>query len=368
MLQVTNPYGAVPEALKETRLSLRDVMSDYLNTKVEENKLRLGEARLGVEKAGIENQMQLNKLANDRWISQQQQQESQFQQTYGLQEQQLGVAKGHLAETTRHATAAEGLQSRGLDQQAEHNRAMERTAAGHLALAAKETAPVKWSVLAQQTGIDPRILPMLGIDPEGITTRSDARKFHDSYSGFVVPLTMKVMQGDLKDLKSAYDTTSDPEQKKAILAGFNRKLQSFQVLDAFAKNQVPEKDLIKIHSEMLEKGATTKPYSEWAQDYRTSQTKTSAAVAELSKIYDKMNAGGGTKSATVDEYNAKVRELSSFDFSPGQSSVIKTNLQKFVKNGDFLKAVEFIDRIKTTGTPKRAAETGNVSDQNTWLP
>lgn len=86
-----NPYGAVPDALRETRLTLRDIMSDYLNTKVEENKLKLGEARLGVEKAAVETQMKQHELANLRDIARQSQQDSQFQQSFGLDERKFSA-------------------------------------------------------------------------------------------------------------------------------------------------------------------------------------------------------------------------------------------------------------------------------------
>jgi hypothetical protein len=49
-----NPYGAVPAALEQTRLTLRDIMAGYVNQKIQESKLNLAQKQMEVEARALE--------------------------------------------------------------------------------------------------------------------------------------------------------------------------------------------------------------------------------------------------------------------------------------------------------------------------
>jgi aconitase B len=49
-----NPYGAVPAALEQTRLTLRDIMAGYVNQKIQESKLNLAHKQMEVEARALE--------------------------------------------------------------------------------------------------------------------------------------------------------------------------------------------------------------------------------------------------------------------------------------------------------------------------
>ena len=49
-----NPYGAVPAALNQTRLSLRDIMASFVDQKIQESKLSLANKQMDVEARALE--------------------------------------------------------------------------------------------------------------------------------------------------------------------------------------------------------------------------------------------------------------------------------------------------------------------------
>ena len=83
-----NPYTAVPEALRETRRTLRDILTDMAATKSDEFKLQLGLAKQKgeLELAGMRNKSRLAEITADR----------EFQEN-------------QLTETTRHHKAIENI-------------------------------------------------------------------------------------------------------------------------------------------------------------------------------------------------------------------------------------------------------------------
>lgn len=107
-----NPYGAVPEALKETRLTLRDLMADHLANKVAEGRLSLAKTQAETETAMVGANLKKEEMVNLRDIAhltqqanqfgeRQAQEAGQFATTTGLQER--GLTQAATAETNRNA-------------------------------------------------------------------------------------------------------------------------------------------------------------------------------------------------------------------------------------------------------------------------
>jgi len=61
-----NPYGAVPEALDKSRITLRDIMTDMLMSKKMENELSLARAKADTDTALVNADIEKNKLTNLR--------------------------------------------------------------------------------------------------------------------------------------------------------------------------------------------------------------------------------------------------------------------------------------------------------------
>jgi len=220
-----NPYGAVPEALKETRLTLRDVMTDYLNTKTQENNLRLGEAKLGVEKAAIENQIKLNELVNLRDISRQAQQESQFQETKQQQDSHFNVTSRQHQEQIDAAKVREefdrterfNLEKRRAEAEIKERQARgSREAQAHAAQFQKKTA-LEWSVIFPGTPeVRSTALRNMGIAPDTILTAPEANSLMNSQSGYFPHFMAKAYHDVGRDLETVFLKTEDPQKRAEI--------------------------------------------------------------------------------------------------------------------------------------------------------
>jgi len=273
-----NPYGAVPEALRETRGTLRDIMTDYLKNKAVESELKLGLVKADVDRARLDADVARNELLDKRSWAQMEEGQRQFGVTSAQNQARIDeeLARGTFEREEKFP----------------HEKLMDEKrlaiSRAQLGIAARETTPVKWSTLAQQNGMDVRLLPMLGIDPNGTTTRADAKRIYESYGGYIVPLTMTLMQGDINDLQTRHQAAASPEEKRLLMQQIGQKFQAFEVLNTFANDRIPERDLAKLHTELKEMGSTNKSYGDWAKKYRDSQTKTSAAFADLKQRYERM--------------------------------------------------------------------------------
>ena len=97
-----NPYGAVPEALKDTRATLRDIMNDYVSSKTEESKVKVALATIAMQgekerllaeadiaKAGAVTRFQEAKL--------------------GQEATRIDIERNKQVEAARHGEALEGI-------------------------------------------------------------------------------------------------------------------------------------------------------------------------------------------------------------------------------------------------------------------
>ena len=104
------PYGAelVPQALRETRLTLRDIVSDLLSSKVQESKLKLAVGQMGVEREGMA--LEAEKL---RQVGLADVAEAAFKTRRA--EKEIGLREAINTETGRHNIAMEKVAETGAE-------------------------------------------------------------------------------------------------------------------------------------------------------------------------------------------------------------------------------------------------------------
>jgi len=99
---VANPYTMVPQALEQTRLTLRDIMNDYVGQKIQESKMKLALAEISAEREAIQLEGEKQKLTTGLELGKIASQER-------FREKQLGFQEQRLAEVTRGRKSAEEL-------------------------------------------------------------------------------------------------------------------------------------------------------------------------------------------------------------------------------------------------------------------
>lgn len=304
--QLSNPYGAVPEALKETRLSLHDLMSDYLATKTQEAKLKLDEAKARTENiaAGVEGRRL--ELTNLKDIATRQASAEEFEQTHKLAEKTAGIQEQY----------GLGTLSR-LDEQLEETKAQNirasKLAERQVAIKEREArneerlnAPIKTVDALKEMGFPSSFA---GANPNALTTRNKAM---EDYGGLVVPYTMQGMQGNMEKLISTIDVTKDPAQRKTLLGQYHEQLKDFQMFDNFTKGKLSEKDRFNFYSDQVKAGATDLTWPKWNEKFQTRQDQTRNKIKELEGQYDRMNEPQyepGEGEAKITELNAKLLSL-----------------------------------------------------------
>ena len=231
-----NPYGAVPDALKETRLTLRDLMADHLANKVAEGRLNLAKLSAETETAMVGANLKKEEMVNLRDLTRLKQQDTQFEesraqragefeQTMGLQERGQAlqataqqdanaIAKGHLGV----AQAGEERARR------EENRKNEVKTAG------------EWVTAA---GMNKGILDFMGVDPNQKFKRADAEALYGT-----LQTTMKsnpslgfmaygyTLRGELTNLQEQLRNPNlPPAQAAELRKKYDASLAKFETLD-----------------------------------------------------------------------------------------------------------------------------------------
>ena len=127
---VANPYTAVPQALEKTRLTLRDIMNDYVGTKVQESKHKLALAELDLETRGLElrGKREERRLGIDlaRLTSDQQFREKQLGEMTRSREAGEQFREKQLGEMTRSREAGEQFREKQLALRTRSTEAAER--------------------------------------------------------------------------------------------------------------------------------------------------------------------------------------------------------------------------------------------------
>ena len=253
---IQNPYGAVSDALKETRLSLRDIMSDFLTSKKMEQDLHLAKARAETDKAIVEAGIERDRLANTKDMA-------------------------HLEESSRHNTAVEqnaadtldlhrsgqeqqntqflqnlALQEKNLESEnavRQANAKLALTHAGHIANEEKrKMQPVTAQDFADRMGAG-YMLPLMGINPTDTRPAYQWEQLATTIKGVMDknPALSFISRGhgiksELENLSAQYATPGlDPEAKTALKTQIGKKLSLLQTLDEMIM-QVKEPDAARI--------------------------------------------------------------------------------------------------------------------------
>ncbi len=83
-----NPYGAVPQALENSRLALRDIMADHLATKQMAANLDLAVKKAETENAMVGANLERARMGQELDLAKMAQGQQNWQQSFGLQKQQ----------------------------------------------------------------------------------------------------------------------------------------------------------------------------------------------------------------------------------------------------------------------------------------
>jgi len=95
---VANPYTMVPQALEKTRLTLRDIMNDYVGQKIQESKMKLTLAQISAEREAIQLEGEKQKLTTGLDLAKLASEERFRGKRLGLEEQRLAeISRGRKA-------------------------------------------------------------------------------------------------------------------------------------------------------------------------------------------------------------------------------------------------------------------------------
>jgi len=101
-----NPYGAVPEALDKSRITLRDIMTDMLMSKKMENELSLARAKADTDTALVNADIEKNKLTNLRDMAALDENKRHAMTMEGQGQQQIDFTQGPQFNETKRVNTA----------------------------------------------------------------------------------------------------------------------------------------------------------------------------------------------------------------------------------------------------------------------
>ncbi len=283
-----NPYGAVPEALKETRLSLRDIMADYMATKVRESNLKLDLAKVNTETELVRSGAERDKIANLRELA------------------RIDIDKGQAAEAVRANQAREKLtgegqaaeaayrkdtltqQGRVIPSQIAENEARTKFADTQTDVINRGLEKQPLSSWAQSEGIDPEILTAMGFsDPNASYTRNDADKLMTRFRGYIPHFGMALANERRKAIEKALPAANpkdipmlEQQYKKAVAQGvmYGRMTQKDAAWSA--------KDESALISKLISDGQTAAEAAQTVQTVRAGLKEIKSAGDDLNSAPD----------------------------------------------------------------------------------
>jgi hypothetical protein len=264
-----NPYGAVPEALKETRLTLRDLMTAHLENKVAEGRLGLEKAKADTELAMVGANIKRDEIASLRDTARMKQDADQFGLGLMQRQKEQDVNAGF---RERELSQTHDFRNRELDMQAKRDKISADTARHAL-----EKKPV--SVWLQQSGIDPRVAPLLGFtDTNQTLTREDARHLAGNLAGYVPHLEAGLAAQDMRAIQDALPKAK-PEELPALQQKYETAARRFAISNQRIKG-ISDSGKTKLANKMQEEGKTPQEIAEFISELETGlqQAKTAGDV------------------------------------------------------------------------------------------
>lgn len=233
---VKNPYGAVPAALKETRLTLRDIASDMLGTRAEQNRLSLEQSKAKSELAMIAANLDRDRLIDQR-------QTEQFNKTFTLQqaaeERRAQEAKRQdeqfnktysLRQAAEEREAEQFNKTFSLQQAAEERRAREEARQNEVKTAGE------W---IKEAGWPPAMVDVFGIESDTKVARRDATLTYTTLAtalqknpGLAMLVYGFKLRGTLLDMQDKMNNPDlTPQQQTSLRQEYDVVLQKFNNLD-----------------------------------------------------------------------------------------------------------------------------------------
>lgn len=201
-----NPYGAVVDALKDTRVTLKDIMAAHLQNKVLEGRLNLEAKKSETSLAQVASAIERERMLDAR-------QQEQFTKRMGMEERRVSLAEAA---------------GRRADQEAQRNNEI-RTIG-------------EW---VQNAGMPAGIIDFLGVDPNRKISRQDAQAVYGNLqNAFKTNPSMGFMvkgynlRRELTDLQNQLQAAGlEPAAKEKLTKLYDKKLSSFKMLDEFIMAQ-----------------------------------------------------------------------------------------------------------------------------------
>lgn len=270
-----NPYGAVPEALKETRLTLRDLMAAHLENKVAEGRLSLEKAKADTELAMVGANIKRDEIASLRDAAHLKQQENLF--TRG-QAQQAILHREDAGQRADEFRVNKGLREQELSLQAKRDKIAADTARHAL-----ERKPV--SEWLAQSGIDPRVAPLLGFkDIKQTMTREDARYLANNLAGYVPHLEAGLAAEDMRKIQDALPKAK-PEELPALQQQYETAARKFAISNQRIKG-ISDHDKMVLANKMQQEGKSAQEVAAFISELEQGLQQTKAAGETLTNKID----------------------------------------------------------------------------------
>jgi hypothetical protein len=343
-----NPYGAVPNALRETRLSLRDIMQDYMANKVAESNLQIAKAKADVERGSIEANLEQARMTDLREVARIAQAGQQFEKNYGLHERETSLRERIEPERIGlERDRVNILKSEDARKAREEGRMSQVRTIG------------EWADLA---GINRGILDMYGINPGVKISRRDAELSLKNFADLVrqhPSLGLMAhgfsLKSDLLDLQTKLaDPGLTAEEKTALRATYDKKFPQFENLDDFImKEKMPDQAKIadtarKTYAEnpqLQNKYPNFESYLEaFATDLQHTRSIFQNDIKALKKKHLEMTEG-----ITPEVVRDYARKIESLDIPQADKHRIAIQAKAFVDKGDLGAAGRFLKKMYDAG-------------------
>jgi len=263
---IQNPYGAVTDVLKESRLSLRDIMADYMMGKKMEQDLTLAKAKADTETAMIGANMERDRLVNLRDLSQMAQRQAEFEAN---QAQQYQIHGENLTQRKDEADVHAELGRAGLDLQ-KKRLSIEAATAAHVL----ERKPI--SAWMTQAGIDPRVGELMGFKNLNQTiTRDDARYLVDNLKGFVPHMESSLAASDMRAIEAALPAAK-PEDLPALQGRYETAARRLAINNQRIKG-ISDHDKMNMAVKMQSEGKSAEEVASFISDLEHNMQQTKSA-------------------------------------------------------------------------------------------
>jgi hypothetical protein len=265
MYGVSNPYGAVPQSLKDMSETILAITRGNLEGKKLDQDLSLAKAKTEAERTLIEAGMEKDRLHNLQTIAQ-------HEQAKEAQRQANIIATGHLK-------LGQDAQIHEFGPKFELHKKETEARLKNLSLsnAALADQMQKKSIRdwVAQTNIDPRIVAASGYNLDSVVTKADAKDLFGKAEGLVPHLGLALAHKDIGDIESKMKTAT-PEEMPRLEAAYNDTMNKAAVykLRVSAAGQWSPTEKAKLIGKFMDNGDTIEAATEKAQGIESVMQKT----------------------------------------------------------------------------------------------